>query len=105
MPGRYRPSTWALCVSSISCFYAIHAVFRKCIIITLPTLTMIRYHIGESMLASIRPFLRFIDVDSTFDAHGFQRKVSGFGYVTVPMLKQCTERCRVQTESEQKGRM
>ncbi|KAI3390924.1 hypothetical protein diail_8351, partial [Diaporthe ilicicola] len=33
-----------------------------------------RYHIGESMLASIRHFLRFIDLENTFDAHGFYRK-------------------------------
>jgi flavin-dependent dehydrogenase len=33
-----------------------------------------RYHIGESMLASMRHFLRFIDLDSTFDAHGFIKK-------------------------------
>ena len=35
-----------------------------------------RYHVGESMLASIRHFLRFIDLENTFDAHGFNRKVS-----------------------------
>ena len=34
-----------------------------------------RYHIGESMLASMRYFLRFIDLESTFDNHGFQKKV------------------------------
>ncbi|KAI4241067.1 MAG: hypothetical protein LQ352_007508 [Teloschistes flavicans] len=33
-----------------------------------------RYHIGESMLASMRHFLRFIDLDETFDKHGFQVK-------------------------------
>lgn len=33
-----------------------------------------RYHVGESMLASLRPFLRFIDLDSTFVNHGFKRK-------------------------------
>lgn len=33
-----------------------------------------RYHIGESMLASMRHFLRFIDLDSTFDSHGFIKK-------------------------------
>src|ERR1700743_1382918 len=30
-----------------------------------------RYHIGESMLASIRHFFRFIDLDDTFDKYGF----------------------------------
>ena len=34
-----------------------------------------RYHVGESMLASIRHFLRFIDVDSKFDEYGFTTKV------------------------------
>lgn len=27
------------------------------------------------MLASLRHFLRFIDLDETFDAHGFNKKV------------------------------
>lgn len=34
-----------------------------------------RYHVGESMLPSIRHFLRFIDLDSTFDSYGFVQKV------------------------------
>ncbi|KAB8295897.1 hypothetical protein EYC80_008718 [Monilinia laxa] len=34
-----------------------------------------RYHVGESMLASIRHFLRFIDLDETFKNHGFTKKV------------------------------
>ncbi|KAL8703500.1 MAG: hypothetical protein Q9201_003310 [Fulgogasparrea decipioides] len=33
-----------------------------------------RYHIGESMLASMRHFLRFIDLDETFDNYGFRVK-------------------------------
>ncbi|KAH8588733.1 hypothetical protein B0O99DRAFT_524430 [Bisporella sp. PMI_857] len=34
-----------------------------------------RYHVGESMLASFRHFLKFIDLDSTFDNYGFQKKI------------------------------
>lgn len=34
-----------------------------------------RYHIGESMLPSIRPLLRFIDLEETFEKHGFQKKL------------------------------
>lgn len=34
-----------------------------------------RYHIGESMLPSMRHFLRFIDCDEKFNAHGFIKKV------------------------------
>ena len=41
-----------------------------------PGLTLCRYHIGESMLASIRHFLRFIDLEKTFDDYGFEKKVS-----------------------------
>ena len=37
-----------------------------------------RYHVGESMVASMRHFLRFIDLDSTFDNYGFVKKVSPF---------------------------
>ncbi|KAJ7780767.1 FAD/NAD(P)-binding domain-containing protein [Mycena maculata] len=33
-----------------------------------------RYHIGESMLPSIRNFLRYIDLEDTFVAHGFYKK-------------------------------
>ncbi|KIM95580.1 hypothetical protein OIDMADRAFT_133494 [Oidiodendron maius Zn] len=33
-----------------------------------------RYHIGESMLPSLRHFLRFIELDDVFMAHGFFRK-------------------------------
>ena len=33
-----------------------------------------RYHIGESMLASIRHFLRFIDLEKQFDDYGFKKK-------------------------------
>nr|BBL33407.1 putative flavin dependent halogenase [Helminthosporium velutinum] len=33
-----------------------------------------RYHVGESMLPSIRPLLRFIDCDKKFDSHGFYIK-------------------------------
>lgn len=36
-----------------------------------------RYHIGESMLASMRPLLRFVDLDEKFNAHGFVKKVGG----------------------------
>ncbi|KAH8693296.1 hypothetical protein BGW36DRAFT_347758 [Talaromyces proteolyticus] len=35
-----------------------------------------RYHIGESMLASMRHFIRFIDLEKTFDSHGFRRKAT-----------------------------
>ncbi|QSZ36208.1 hypothetical protein DSL72_007334 [Monilinia vaccinii-corymbosi] len=33
-----------------------------------------RYHVGESMLPSIRHFMRFIGCDEKFDAHGFKIK-------------------------------
>ncbi|GAB1217962.1 hypothetical protein ATERTT37_007205 [Aspergillus terreus] len=36
-----------------------------------------RYHIGESMLASMRFFFRFIGLEERFDAHGFQKKHGG----------------------------
>ncbi|KAF6842711.1 hypothetical protein CMUS01_02839 [Colletotrichum musicola] len=34
-----------------------------------------RYHIGESMLASMRHLLRFIDLEDKFDSYGFVKKV------------------------------
>jgi len=44
------------------------------VVMTNPT-KIHRYHIGESMIASMRYFLRFIDLESTFDDYGFQKKV------------------------------
>lgn len=37
--------------------------------------TFPRYHIGESMLPSMRHFLQFIDLDEKFLSHGFRVKV------------------------------
>ena len=37
-----------------------------------------RYHVGESMLPSMRHFLRFIELDETFLNHGFKIKVITF---------------------------
>ncbi len=34
-----------------------------------------RYHIGESMLPSCRPFLKFIDCEEKLKNHGFTIKV------------------------------
>ncbi|XP_044714956.1 tryptophan halogenase domain-containing protein [Hirsutella rhossiliensis] len=34
-----------------------------------------RYHIGESTLPSLRHFLKFIDFDDAFNAHGFYKKI------------------------------
>ena len=34
-----------------------------------------RYHVGESMLPSLRHFFRFIDLDTTFLDHGFYKKI------------------------------
>lgn len=42
----------------------------------LTTLHIFRYHIGESMLASMRHLLRFVDLDTTFNEYGFTKKVS-----------------------------
>lgn len=33
------------------------------------------YHVGESMLPSMRHFLRYIDLEDQFEAHGFTPKV------------------------------
>ena len=61
-----------------------------------------RYHVGESMLASLRPFLRFIDLDSTFVDHGFKRKVREIHIcVREYIFNGFTGRCCVQTEPEE----
>lgn len=54
--------------------------------------SMPRYHVGESMLPSIRHYLRFIELDTVFDKYGFTRKVSHLwprcrsGYEIVSLL-------------------
>jgi hypothetical protein len=35
-----------------------------------------RYHVGESLIPSVRRFLRFIDADDKVTQHGFVVKVS-----------------------------
>lgn len=42
---------------------------------TIPHTNGASYHVGESMLPSLRPLLRFIGLDDTFKEHGFQKKV------------------------------
>ncbi|KAI9039848.1 NAD(P)/FAD-dependent oxidoreductase [Aspergillus affinis] len=37
-----------------------------------------RFHVGESMLPSIRHFFRYIDLDTKFKEHGFTKKVDIF---------------------------
>lgn len=57
------------------------------------------------MLASLRPFMQFIDLDSTFCAHGFTKKV-GDRYKVIfgcHILNVYTGRCGVQDESEEAG--
>lgn len=34
-----------------------------------------RYHVGESMLPSMRHFLRFVELEEKFENYGFMRKV------------------------------
>ncbi|CAI6340551.1 unnamed protein product [Periconia digitata] len=55
--------------------YAAAALAREGIdIVLLEAEKFPRYHVGESMLPSIRPLLRFIDCDKKFDDHGFYIK-------------------------------
>ncbi|KAL4954430.1 FAD/NAD(P)-binding domain-containing protein [Aspergillus filifer] len=46
-----------------------------------------RYHIGESMLPSLRHYLRFIDLDEDFDKHGFTKK-AGAAFKMTPENKE-----------------
>jgi flavin-dependent dehydrogenase len=68
-----------------------------------------RYHIGESLLPSIRPFLRFVDLEETFQNHGFQKKVSPGSIAknfigTQSQLTCAKARCSLQVDCEE-GRM
>jgi flavin-dependent dehydrogenase len=57
--------------------YAASALAREGVdVVVLEAEQFPRYHIGESMLASMRHFLRFIDLEKKFDSYGFARKVS-----------------------------
>ena len=56
------------------------------------------------MLASLRPFLRFIDLDSTFVEHGFKRKVRELhNHVTEYVLIRLPGWCSVQAQPEEAG--
>ncbi|GAB1313207.1 Tryptophan 2-halogenase [Madurella fahalii] len=55
--------------------YTASALAREGIdVVVLEGDTFPRYHIGESMLASMRHLLRFVELDSKFDAYGFTKK-------------------------------
>lgn len=63
--------------------YAAAALAREGIDVTLlESDTFPRYHVGESMLASVRHLLRVIDLDETFDNYGFVIKVSSFSFLS-----------------------
>lgn len=60
-----------------------------------------RYHVGESMLPSMRHFLRFIDLDDTFVAHGFRKKVSQPPWTISQSLQadhRSTDGCSIQAQ-------
>ncbi|KAI1799889.1 FAD/NAD(P)-binding domain-containing protein [Daldinia bambusicola] len=46
-------------------------------VVLLEAETFPRYHVGESMLPSVRPFLKFIDAYEKWAAHGFRIKNGG----------------------------
>ncbi|KAJ6615415.1 hypothetical protein B0H10DRAFT_2220437 [Mycena sp. CBHHK59/15] len=55
--------------------YAASALAREGIdVVLLEAVKFPRYHIGESMLPSLRHFLRFIDAERKVEEHGFQKK-------------------------------
>ncbi|KAK1749557.1 hypothetical protein QBC47DRAFT_311698 [Echria macrotheca] len=55
--------------------YAASVLAREGVDVTvLEADTFPRYHIGESMLASLRFFLRYIDLEDNFERHGFEKK-------------------------------
>ncbi|KAK8116963.1 FAD/NAD(P)-binding domain-containing protein [Apiospora kogelbergensis] len=55
--------------------YAASALAREGIeVVQLEADTFPRYHIGESMLASMRHLLRFIDLEDKFESYGFIKK-------------------------------
>lgn len=57
--------------------YAASALAREGIdVVQLEADSFPRYHIGESMLASMRHLLRFIDLEDKFESYGFIKKVS-----------------------------
>jgi flavine halogenase len=59
--------------------YAASALAREGFQVTLlEAVQFPRYHIGESLLPSVRPFLEFIDAIDIVKAHGFCPKVTVF---------------------------
>lgn len=62
-----------------------------------------RYHIGESMLASMRHLLRFVDLEHKFESYGFVKKVRNESprRRKETMLITLLARCSVQARKEQ----
>lgn len=64
-----------------------------------------RYHIGESLLPSIRTFLQFIDAEETIVSHGFTVKVDGLRRIGSTITYFFEAWCCGQAEPVQKGRV
>lgn len=47
----------------------------SCCLRCLQVFAFVSYHVGESQLASLRHFLRFIDLEKEFEEYGFNKKV------------------------------
>lgn len=63
------------------------------------------YHVGESMLASLRHFLRFVDLEQEFEKYGFQVKVDLLIFRASYTLTAIIDRRGLQTEPKQARRM
>lgn len=73
----------------------------KCGMRIVSEITFTRYHVGESMLPSMRHFLRFIGLDEKFDAHGFRIKVGSSRFPFIRSYQGLTlpaERSRLQVQ-------
>ena len=52
--------------------------------------TLIRYHIGESLLPSVRPFLRFIGAEEAVINYGFALKVCCHSRRVSQLMEKCS---------------
>jgi flavine halogenase len=50
----------------------------------------LRYHVGESMLPSLRNYMRFIGLEERFESHGFLTK-PGSAFKLVPDVRESCE--------------
>lgn len=72
-------SFWSLLFTLFFSLHAFHAETSYVLIVRVLTLgLLLRYHVGESLIPSVRHYMRYIDAEEKLVKHGFVHKVGDF---------------------------